>query len=82
MDEGRPFDAVIMDLTIPGGMGGVEAVAEVLKIDPEARVIVSSGYSRDPIMGDFSRHGFKGVIKKPYRVAEFSRVVREVIEDG
>lgn len=80
MEEDRPFAAVIMDLTVPGGMGGVEAVKKLLDIDPEARVIVSSGYSRDSIMGEYKKYGFKAVIKKPYRVAEFNKVVREVVD--
>ncbi|MFH1148431.1 MAG: ATP-binding protein, partial [Pseudomonadota bacterium] len=72
---GRPFDVLIMDLTIPGGMGGKEAVKKLLEIDPEARVIVSSGYSSDPIMSDFARYGFVGVIAKPYRIEDLSAVL-------
>ena len=77
--SGEPFDAVIMDLTIPGGMGGKEAVAEILKIDPEARVIVSSGYSEDPIMSDFEKYGFSGVIAKPYRVEDLSEKLQALV---
>ena len=53
LEQGEPFAAVIMDLTIPGGMGGREAVVEVLAIDPQAKILVSSGYSNDPIMTNF-----------------------------
>lgn len=62
---GKPFDAVIMDLTIPGGMGGKEAIRELLKIDPGVRAIVSSGYSTDPVMAKFGEYGFRRVVAKP-----------------
>lgn len=78
MDSGRPFTGVIMDLTIPGGMGGREALKSILEINPKAKVIVSSGYSSDPIMGDFKNFGFCGVISKPYRVSEFGRIVKSL----
>jgi CheY-like chemotaxis protein len=80
MRAGRPFDAVIMDLTIPAGMGGKEAVRRLLEIDENARVIVSSGYSNDDIMSDFKRFGFSAVIAKPYRIADLSRTVKSVID--
>ncbi len=79
METGRPFDAVIMDLTIPGGMGGKEAVRKLLEIDPAAKAIVSSGYSSDPVMSDFRRYGFRGVIAKPYRVRELGEVLGSVV---
>ncbi len=78
-ESGNPFDAVIIDLTIPDGMGGKEAVQRFIKIDPEVKAIVSSGYSNDPIMANFKRYGFKGVIAKPYRTEELSEVLRRVI---
>lgn len=79
-EANSPFDAVIMDLTIPGGMGGKEAINKLLAIDSAARVIVSSGYSRDPVMSDYKRYGFSGVVSKPYTLAELSRVVNDVIK--
>ena len=79
MASNRPFDAVIMDLTIPAGMGGREAVKRLLEIDPGARVIVSSGYSNDEIMSDFARFGFSAVIAKPYRITDLGRTVKDVI---
>ena len=57
-----PFDAVIMDLTVPGGMGGYEAMKILRKMDPNVRAIVSSGYSTDPIMADYKSYGFKGIV--------------------
>ncbi len=72
------FSAVIMDLTIPGGMGGKEAVIEILKIDPNAIVIVSSGYSNDPVMAEFDQYGFKGMIKKPYNLEEIGLLLKSL----
>jgi PAS domain S-box-containing protein len=76
---GTPFSAVIMDLTIPGGMGGREAVRALLEVDPEACVIVSSGYSNDPVMSDYKAHGFRGVVAKPYLIGTLSAVLAEVL---
>ncbi len=76
---GDPFDAVITDLTIPAGMGGKETVRRLLEIDPDAKVIVSSGYGNDPVMSDYARYGFKGIMPKPYRLADLSRVLLEVL---
>ncbi len=78
-DTGNPFDAVIMDLTIPGGMGGKNAVKHLLTIDSTAKVIVSSGYSNDPVMANYRQYGFKGIIAKPYKIEEFSRVLHQTI---
>ena len=78
-ESGRPFDVVIMDLTIPGGLGGKEAIQEILKIDPGVKGIVSSGYSDDPVMADYKRYGFAAVVAKPYGIRELSEVVHDVI---
>jgi PAS domain S-box-containing protein len=75
----RPFDLVIMDLTVAGGMGGAAAMREILKIDPAARGIVSSGYSSDPVMANYRAHGFRAMVPKPYRMADFTRTIREVL---
>lgn len=77
--KGDDFAAVILDLTVPGGMGGNEALGHLLQIDPKLKAIVSSGYSDDPIMADFKKYGFSGVISKPYRVSDLSRILYEVI---
>ncbi len=76
---GEPYDFVIMDLTIPGGMGGKEAIKEVLKIDPQAKVIVASGYSNDPVLADYRDYGFQGVIAKPFTMEAMERVLREIV---
>ncbi|MGQ9688657.1 MAG: PAS domain S-box protein [Desulfobaccales bacterium] len=78
--SGRPFDLVIMDLTIPGGMGGKEALQALRRLDPHTRAIVSSGYANDPIMTRYKEYGFCGVIKKPYKVDTFSHVVYQVLK--
>lgn len=79
-DQGKPFDLVIMDLTIPGGLGGKETAARLLKIAPEAKLIVSSGYSVDPIMSDYRKFGFCGVINKPYNAGRLSEVVNDILK--
>ncbi len=74
------FDIVIMDLTIPGGMGGREAIHELLNINPDVKVIVSSGYSTDPIMSEYWRYGFVQVLPKPYNISELISVVEDVLK--
>jgi CheY-like chemotaxis protein len=76
----QPYSLILMDLTIAGGMGGKETIKKLIKIDPEVKAIVSSGYSNDPIMSNYSRFGFKGVIAKPYKYDELSRILQEVTE--
>ncbi|MCB0195441.1 MAG: PAS domain S-box protein [Anaerolineae bacterium] len=76
---GSAFDVVIVDLTIPGGMGGHDAAQEMMKINPQAKIIVSSGYTTDPIMANYERYGFKGVVAKPYRFADLRRVLSQVL---
>lgn len=79
---GEPYDAVIMDLTVPGGMGGAEAITHLRRIDPAVRAIVSSGYSNDPILANFRDHGFVARIEKPYRLNEVAAALREVLGQG
>jgi PAS domain S-box-containing protein len=74
--RGAPYELVIMDLTIPGGMGGVEAIKELLAFDPQAKAIVSSGYSNDPVMANHQAYGFMGVVPKPYQIGELRRALQ------
>jgi len=78
-ESGNPFDVVILDLTVPGGMGGKEAIKKLLEMDPYVKAIVSSGYSNDPIMGEFRKYGFSGIAPKPYHMQELSKVINEVM---
>ena len=80
-DLGKPFDAVILDLTVPGGMGGKETIKGLLEIDPKVKAIVSSGYSNDPIMAEYKKYGFHGVIIKPYRLTELSQTLQNVLNE-
>jgi len=74
--EGQPFGAVLLDLTIPGGMGGKETVKQLADIDPEVKAIVSSGYANDPIMADYERFGFCNVVPKPYDIEKLGEALR------
>ncbi|MDH4163465.1 MAG: PAS domain S-box protein [Nitrospirota bacterium] len=79
MERGEPFDAVIIDLTVPGGMGGREAVRLLREIDPSVRAIVSSGYSNDPVMAEYEDYGFAGMVSKPYRMKDLGLAVQRVL---
>jgi len=76
------FDLVILDLTIPAGIGGKETIKELIKIDPDVKGIVSSGYSNDAIMANYRQYGFSGVISKPYRPDDLVRVVQDVFNSS
>jgi two-component system, cell cycle sensor histidine kinase and response regulator CckA len=78
-DSGAPIDLVILDLTIRGGMGGKEAIQKLREIDPSVKAIVSSGYSNDPVVADFRRFGFDGVLHKPYQMKELAEILQEMM---
>jgi DNA-binding NarL/FixJ family response regulator len=79
---GERFDAVILDLTLPGGMGGKEALKKLIEIDPTVNAIVSSGYATDATMSRYQDFGFRGVIAKPYEAAELGKIVHDVIRSS
>jgi PAS domain S-box-containing protein len=79
LDSGKPFNVVILDLTVPGGMGGKETIKKLRKIDPNIRAIVSSGYSTDPIMAHYEDYGFSAVVRKPYDVYELDKALKKVL---
>lgn len=75
----KPFDAVIMDLTIPGGMGGKECIKILTQIDSNVKAIVSSGYSIDEVLSDYKEYGFSGVVTKPYKLDELNEILYTVL---
>lgn len=78
-EQKNPFDMVVMDLNIPGGIGGKEAVKDILEIDSSAKVVVSSGYSNDPLMTNYSDYGFSGVLAKPFEVASVETLIKDIL---
>ncbi len=80
-ESGQPFDGAIIDLTIPGGMGGQETIKKLIEIDPNVKAIVSSGYSTDSIMANFRQYGFSGVVTKPYKVEDLGKTLNKVITE-
>ena len=78
-EAGERFDVVILDLTLPGGMGGKEALPKLIEIDPTVNAIVSSGYATDVTISRYQDFGFRGVIAKPYEIAELGKIVHDVI---
>jgi CheY-like chemotaxis protein len=75
----RPFAAMILDLEIPGGLGGEFAILRLLELDPGGQAIVASGYSDDPVLKEYQSYGFKGAITKPFTMESLGNVLREVI---
>ncbi|MBC7962554.1 MAG: PAS domain S-box protein [Steroidobacteraceae bacterium] len=79
LERGTPYDVVILDLTVPGGMGGLEAARRIREIDPQATLIVSSGYSQNAVLADLHGHGFSGAVMKPYSLKNFSDELGRVL---
>jgi CheY-like chemotaxis protein len=80
-ESSRPYDVVIMDLTIPGGMGGKEAIKRLLEIDQGIKAIVSSGYSNNPVMSKYKEYGFRGVVSKPYSIEDLAETLHKVLNE-
>jgi PAS domain S-box-containing protein len=81
IESQQAFDAVILDLTVPGGMGGKEAIKRLFEIDPNVKAIVSSGYSNDPVICDFKQFGFRGSLAKPYKIEKLHETISGIISD-
>lgn len=77
--NGTPYDVVILDLTIPMGMGGEETMRKLKELDPSVKGVVSSGYSQDPNVADYRAHGFSGVLSKPYRIKDLGDLLKGLI---
>jgi CheY-like chemotaxis protein len=75
LESDNPVDLVILDLTIPGGMGGKETAQKLLQLDPEARLIVASGYSNDPVMAGDREDGFRAAVAKPFTLKELRKAI-------
>jgi len=76
---GTPFDLVILDLTLPGGMGGEETLRRLQQLDPEVKAIITSGYPDSPVIQDYERYGFAGAVRKPYSLQDLSSTLRGVL---
>lgn len=79
MNAGAPFDIVILDLSVPTGMGGKETIEELIKFDPSIKAIVSTGYTNDPVVENFSRYGFSAKLIKPYKISDLKNILEELM---
>lgn len=79
-DAGSPFDVVILDLSVPHGMGGKETISMLRSVDPDVKAVVSSGYTNDPVVQDFSRYGFCERLTKPYNINAMKNLLDNVIK--
>ena len=82
LGNNRPYDAVILDMTVPGGIGGLETLEHLRRLDSNVRAIVCSGYSNDPVMADYRKYGFCGVLPKPFRPKELGYIIKQVLQDN
>ena len=79
-EAGVPFDLVILDLSVPEGLGGKDAIALLKAYDPAVKAIVSSGYSGDPVVQDFARYGFSGRLSKPYKISDLKEILEQMVK--
>ncbi len=82
IDQGVRYAVVILDLNVPGGMGGVATLAKIREIDPAVKSFACSGYEDDPVMLDYTAHGFSGAIAKPFRYEEMVAALKQVFDDA
>ena len=76
-EAGAPFDLVILDLSVPEGLGGKDAIVLLREYDPHVKAIVSSGYSHDPVVQEYSRYGFSGRLSKPYKINDLKEMLEQ-----
>ena len=81
MEAGEPFEAVVLDLTVPGAMGGLECLQRLREIDPDVAAVVCSGYSTEPVLAEHRRHGFRGVVLKPYELEDLDAALQRLLAD-
>jgi CheY-like chemotaxis protein len=79
-ESGAPFDLVILDLSVPEGLGGKDAIALLKAYDPGVKAVVSSGYTGDPVVLDYERYGFSGVLSKPYKISDMREMLEKMIK--
>ncbi len=79
-NTGAPFDLVILDLSVPEGMGGKDTIGQLKAFDPDVKAVVSTGYSNDPAVVDFAGHGFSGKLSKPYKINELKSILEQMIK--
>jgi CheY-like chemotaxis protein len=77
---GSPFDIVILDLSVPNGLGGKETIELLRNVDPEVKAVVSSGYTNDPVVRNFSHYGFREKLTKPYNIQEMRNLLEKIIK--
>ena len=78
-EKGSPFDLVILDLSVPDGVGGKEASEKLHALNPEAKIVISSGFTNDPMLTDYASFGLSGVLAKPYRITEIKALLETMI---
>ena len=78
-NAGAPFDIVILDLSVPDGMGGKETIVKLRAFDPQVKAVVSSGYSNDPAVQDFTKYGFSGKLSKPYKITDMKQILEQLM---
>jgi CheY-like chemotaxis protein len=79
-EAGVPFDLVILDLSVPEGLGGKDAIGILKAYDPAVKAIVSSGYSNDPVVMDYAQYGFSGRLSKPYKISDLKEILEQLIK--